>query len=164
VRRAGTGAALVSAALVLLPASADAFVSLKSKQAPAGADYTATFTVEHGCAGSPTVRLRIRMPDGVSAVKPLDAAGWKVSAARARAEPDAAVVEVVWLGGTLEAETPGEFAIAMRLPDAPGTTLYFPVTQECEKGSVRWAETPSPTMLAGALRFPAPALTLSKRP
>lgn len=160
MRRAGV--ALVAAALAVLPARADAFITLKAKQAPAGAEQTLTFVVEHGCAGSPTVRLRVGMPPGVSAVKPKDVPGWKVAASRASAAADAPVVEVVWLGGRLDAVTPGEFSIVLRLPDAPGKTLYFPVTQECEKGVVRWAEMPSVTTKREALRFPAPGLTLSK--
>ena len=161
MRRAG--AAIVAVALAVLPARADAFITLKAKQAPAGAEQTLTFVVEHGCVGSPTVRLRVGMPAGVSAVKPNDAPGWKVAASRSSAADDAPVIEVVWLGGTLAAETPGEFSVALRLPDAPGTTLYFPVTQECEKGAVRWAEMPSATTKREALRFPAPGLTLSKK-
>jgi uncharacterized protein YcnI len=100
----------------------------------------------------------------MSAVTPLEAPGWRASAAYASAASDAPVSEVVWIGGKLATETAGEFAVAMRLPDAPGTTLYFPVTQECEKGTIRWAERPTATTRPGTLRYPAPALTLSKRP
>ena len=98
MRRAG--AAIVAVALAVLPARADAFITLKAKQAPAGAEQTLTFVVEHGCVGSPTVRLRVGMPAGVSAVKPNDAPGWKVAASRSSAADDAPVIEVVWLGGT----------------------------------------------------------------
>ena len=162
MRRAAS--ALIAAGLAAaLSSPAGAFVSLRSSNAPAGADETVTFVVEHGCADSPTVRVRIRMPEGVSGVKPLAPPGWKVSAAYASASDDAPVSEVVWLCGKLAPETAGEFAIAMRLPDASGTTLYFPVTQDCERGSIRWAETPREGVLRGSLRFPAPALTLSKR-
>jgi uncharacterized protein YcnI len=154
----------LAAALAALPSAADAFVGLSPSSAPAGTEITATFVVEHGCAGSPTVRLRIAMPQGVRAVKALDTPGWKASAAYASAADDAPVSEVVWIGGKLAPETSGAFAVALRLPDAPGTTLYFPVTQDCEKGTIRWAETPTATTRADALRLPAPSLSLSKRP
>jgi uncharacterized protein YcnI len=155
---------VLAAALAALPSAANAFIGLSPSNAPAGAQITATFTVAHGCTGSPTVRLRIAMPSGVAAVTALDAPGWKTSAAYASAADDAPVSEVVWLGGKLEAETAGDFSVALRLPDAPGTTLYFPVTQDCEKGTIRWAEVPTSMTPPGALRTPAPALSLSKRP
>jgi uncharacterized protein YcnI len=155
---------IVAAALAALPTAAEAFIGINPATAPAGAEITATFLVAHGCAGSPTVRLRIAMPQGVSAVKALEAPGWKASAAYASAADDAPVSEVVWIGGKLAAEAAGEFAVALRLPDAPGTTLFFPVTQDCEKGTIRWAETPSATMGPSWLRQPAPSLRLSKRP
>jgi len=155
---------VLAATLAALPSAANAFIGLSPSSAPAGSQITATFTVAHGCAGSPTVRLRIAMPSGVGAVKALEAPGWKTSAAYASAADDAPVSEVVWLGGKLEPETPGEFSVALRLPDAPGAMLYFPVTQDCEKGTIRWAEMPSATTRAGSLRLPAPALSLSKRP
>ena len=103
------------------------------------------------------------MPQGVSAVKALDAPGWKASAAYASAADDAPVSEVVWIGGRLEAETPGDFAVALRLPDAPGTTLFFPVTQDCERGTVRWREVPTAMTPPGGLRAPAPGMKLTTR-
>ena len=154
---------VLAAALAALPSAADAFVRVTPSSAPAGAEITATFTVDHGCFGSPTVRLRIAMPHGVTAVKALAAPGWKASAAYASAADNAPVTEVVWIGGKLAAETPGEFAVALRLPDAPNTRLYFPVTQDCEKGAIRWTEIPTVTTRESSLLRPAPVLSLSKR-
>ena len=74
------------------------------------------------------------------------------------------VGEVVWSGGRLLDEHFDEFALMMRLPDRPGTTLYFPVVQECEQGVHRWIEIPAPGQSARDLREPAPALRLLPKP
>ena len=152
-----------AASILLLPALTSAHVVLKPKQAPADSEVTLTFVVEHGCNGSPTKRLRIRVPDGVGNVTPLGVPGWKAAAAQTSASAGASVAELIWLGGTLDAQTMGEFAATMRLPDKAGVTLYFPATQECERGVNRWSEIPGPDLPVGALKYPAPALTLLKK-
>ena len=159
MRARSAGAALVCAALACA-APASGHVVLKAKQAPAGSDYAGVFVVEHGCDGSPTKRLGVRMPDGVADVRPADKAGWKVSASQASAASGARIGEVVWLGGLLAPDRPGEFAVAMRLPDTPGVTLYFRAMQECERGIFRWTEIPLPGELPGNSRFPAAPLRL----
>ena len=40
--------------------------------------YKAVFAVPHGCAGSATTQMRIRISEGVIAVKPMPKAGWNV--------------------------------------------------------------------------------------
>jgi uncharacterized protein YcnI len=147
-------------ALALLAVPASAHIALKQKEAPADSDYTATFVVEHGCSGSPTVRLRMRIAHVLSKVKVFDNGDWKGSAARESAEPDARVIEIVWVGGKLDSRQEGEFVATMRLPDMPGVILYFPVVQECEEGMNRWLEVPGPDRPASELRLPAPALRL----
>lgn len=67
---------ILVAALAVSPAAAH--VSLETKQATVGASYKAVFTVPHGCAGSPTVKIRVQIPEGVIAVKPMPKAGWNV--------------------------------------------------------------------------------------
>ena len=55
----------MAAALAATPASAH--VTLDGKQAAVGAEYKAVFVVPHGCAGSPTIKLRVQIPEGVIA-------------------------------------------------------------------------------------------------
>ena len=59
---------------MLAATPASAHVLLEGKQAAVGADYKAVFVVPHGCAGSPTVKLRVQIPEGVIATeaKPVD--------------------------------------------------------------------------------------------
>jgi periplasmic copper chaperone A len=159
---------VIGAGLIALPPAA-AHVTLEAQQAPAHSYFKAVFRVPHGCAASPTVRLRIRMPEGVTAVKPQPKPGWKLDTTRIDVVPPAddghggkiteKVSEVTWSEGRLPDQQFDEFAILMRLPDSSGETLYFPVIQECEKGVSRWIEIPAAGKAAG--REPAPALRLT---
>ncbi|HXC38932.1 MAG TPA: YcnI family protein [Burkholderiales bacterium] len=147
-----------------------AHVTLDGGEAPSGSYYKATFTVPHGCEGSPTVKIRVRIPDGVTSVKPQGRAGWKLATVKSKlATPidnghggkiTEGVTEVSWSGGPLPDDQFEEFKIQMKLPDAPDTTLYFPVVQECAKGATRWIEVPEPGKSSHDLRAPAPALKL----
>jgi uncharacterized protein YcnI len=107
-------------------------------------------------------------------VKPQPKPGWKLTISHARlAQPvDAGhgrtvterVSEVAWSGGLLPDDQFDEFKIAMKLPDRPGTTVYFPVVQECQNGVTRWIETPERGNPAAELKEPAPALLLMPKP
>ena len=43
-----------------------------------GSYYKAVFAVPHGCAGSPTVKLRVQIPEGVIGIKPMPKPGWTI--------------------------------------------------------------------------------------
>ena len=73
-------AILLAAAAMLAAWPATAHVSLENRQATIGASYKAVLTVPHGCAGSATTRIRVQIPEGVIAVKPMPKAGWSVEA------------------------------------------------------------------------------------
>lgn len=163
---------LVAAAFAVTPASAH--VTLEGKQAALGADYKAVFIVPHGCAGSPTVKLRVQIPEGVIATdaKPVD--GWTVDTVKGKyanvydvkgAKVSEGIKEVAWSGGKLADKTRQDFVIETYLTDGlkPNTTLYFPVVQECEQGVSRWIEIP-PDGAAPAHegRWPAPGVKLAK--
>ncbi|GLR84993.1 YcnI family copper-binding membrane protein [Bradyrhizobium iriomotense] len=165
---------IISAGLISTAASAH--VSLETKQAIAGGSYKAVFAVPHGCAGSPTVKIRVQIPEGVIAVKPMPKAGWSVDVVEGKytGEYDyhgnkvsSGAKEVVWSGGKLPDHNYDEFVISTFLTDSlkPNTTLYFPVVQECEKGVSRWIEIPA----EGAARShegksPAPGVKLLPKP
>jgi periplasmic copper chaperone A len=62
-------------------APAVAHVTLEAQEANIGMPYKAVLRVPHGCEGSATVTLRVRIPDGVIAVKPMPKPGWMLSTA-----------------------------------------------------------------------------------
>src|SRR5262249_9663426 len=141
--RAAALISFLSLAALIAPA-AFAHVTLEGREAATDSYYKAVFTVPHGCDGSPTRSVRVRIPDGVSGVKPQARQGWKLSTTKAKYEKPIddghggkiteGVREVAWSGGSLPDDQFEEFKIQMKLPDAPNTTLYFPVVQECTKG------------------------------
>src|SRR5215831_10781339 len=162
------------AALAASPAAAH--VTLETKQATVGASYKAVFTVPHGCAGSPTVKIRVQIPEGVIAVKPMPKAGWTIDVVEGKyaSEYDyhgnklsSGAKEVVWSGGKLPDHNYDEFVMSTFLTDAlkPRATLNFPVVQECEKGVSRWIEIPAEGAgHANEGKSPAPGAKLVPKP
>ena len=62
---------LAAAGILCLTSAVAAHVTLEHAQAPVGAPYKAVLRVPHGCEGAATVALRIRVPEGMIAVKPM---------------------------------------------------------------------------------------------
>src|SRR5690606_8234930 len=67
-------AALIALAL---PGVAAAHVEVSPVKVPAAKPVKLTFAVGHGCDGAATNRLIARMPDSVTAARPLPVEGWK---------------------------------------------------------------------------------------
>ncbi|MGY8633935.1 YcnI family protein [Bradyrhizobium sp. 14AA] len=165
---------IVLGALAATPASAHVF--LEGKQAAVGGSYKAVFAVPHGCAGSPTIKVRVQIPEGVIAVKPMPKAGWTIDVVEGKyaSEYDyhgnklsSGVKEVAWSGGKLADKNYDEFVLSTFLTDGlkANTTLYFPVVQECETGVSRWIEIPAEG--AGHShegKSPAPGVKLLPKP
>ena len=163
---------ILMAALVASPAAAHVY--LEGKQATVGASYKAVFAVPHGCSGSPTVKIRVQIPEGVIAVKPMPKAGWSVDIVEGQyaGEYDyhgnklsSGAKEVVWSGGKLPDHNYDEFVVSSFLTDSlkPNTTLYFPVVQECEQGVSRWIEIPPDGGThSHEGKWPAPGVKLTK--
>ena len=168
---------LLAAIATLAASPAAAHVSLENRQATIGASFKAVFTVPHGCAGSPTVKIRVQIPEGVIAAKPMPKAGWNVEAITGKyaAEYDyhgsklsEGVKEVVWSGGKLPDHHYEEFVVSTYLSTSlkPNTTLYFPVVQECEQGVSRWIDIPKGEgeSHGSGSKTPAPGVKLMPKP
>lgn len=164
-------AAGMAAALVAGPALAH--VTLQPSEAVAGNYFQTALSVPHGCDGSGTVAVRIKIPDGVLSVKPQFKPGWTVEIKTRKIEGEQpklhgktiteTVDEVSWRGGPLPDSLYDTFGLVMKLPDAAGKTLYFPVVQECEKGVHRWIELPAAGQANDGLKEPAPGLRLKPK-
>ena len=157
--------------------SAGAHVSLENRQAIIGAGYKAVLTVPHGCAGSATVKIRVQIPEGVIAVKPMPKPGWSVEAIKGKYSAEyeyhgrkfaEGVKEVVWSGGKLPDDHYDEFVMSTFLTGGlkPNSTLYFPVVQECEQGVSRWIDIPAAGNAAHShdSKSPAPGVKLMAKP
>jgi uncharacterized protein YcnI len=156
---------------------ASAHITLENRQATIGEGYKAVFMVPHGCAGSATVKIRVQIPEGVIAVKPMPKPGWNVEAIKGKyaAEYDyhgsksaEGVKEVVWSGGKLADDNYDEFVISTFLTAGlkPNTMLYFPTVQECEQGVSRWIDIPPAGSPAHGhdSKSPAPGVMLMPKP
>jgi uncharacterized protein YcnI len=155
--------------------SASAHITLESKETTIGAPFKAVFVVPHGCAGSATIKIRVQIPDGVIAVKPMPKPGWNVEAIKGKyaSEYDfhgtklsEGVREVVWSGGKLPDDFYDEFVISTYLTGAlkPDSMLYFPAVQECEQGISRWIDIPADPAHAHDSKSPAPGVKLLAKP
>jgi uncharacterized protein YcnI len=146
---------LLSAASVLaasaIASPALAHIDPDPTEAQAGSTLSVAFTVEHGCEGSPTIQLDMRLPEGVTdaSADPID--GWEGSV-------DVGIV--TYVGGPLPDSEDGTFSVTMTLPPTPDTTIYFPFVQRCEVGEIRWIAIPSEDS-GDEPDEPAPALVLT---
>jgi len=152
--------------------AASAHVTLETKEATVGAPYKAVLRVPHGCEGTATIALRVRVPDGMIAVKPMPKPGWKIETVTGKypqayshfrnAKLSEGVTEISFTGGNLPDAFYDEFVFTGFLAGdlEAGKLLYFPVVQECEKGVHRWIEIPAAGRPAGEYPEPAPALKL----
>lgn len=135
--------------------AAQAHITFENHQAAVGGTVKAVLQVGHGCEGSDTTRIRVRIPEGVLSAKPQPKAGWTLAVT-----PDAAggVREIAWTGDLPDAWYDKFTFRATLAPTLKvGDTLYFPVVQECKQGVARWIDTSGKAHADG----PAPGLKLT---
>jgi uncharacterized protein YcnI len=164
---------VLGAACALVSTACLAHITLESRQAPAGSTYKAVMRVPHGCEGSPTVAIRIRIPEGVVNVKPMPKPGWTIDMKKGKyaktydgsegAKMTEGVLELSWSGGKLPNDNYDEFVFRVFLTsDLPaGKPVYFPIVQECEKGVERWIEIPAEGKKLDDYQFPAAELMIT---
>ena len=164
-------AALAAAIALAAPCTALAHVTLERQEAAIGASYKAIVRVPHGCDGSATLRVKVQIPEGLIAVKPVPKPGWTVETTKgpyAEAHPyyhgatlKEGVREIVWQG-RLADEHFDEFVfvgmVAKTLKE--NTRLFFPTVQECEHGQQAWVDIPAAGQSSRDLKHPAPAVRL----
>lgn len=140
----------IIAAVISVPSVAAAHIDPDPTEAQAGSTVSVGFTVEHGCDGSATVGLDMRVPDGATTVVAEPPAGWT---------GDVTERVVTFQGGPLPDDQPLTFRVRMSLPPTPDTTVYFPFVQRCETGEIRWIDIPTDGS-GDDLDEPAPGMRL----
>lgn len=159
--------------VALTAGAASAHVTVTPNTTAAGAYAVLTFSVGHGCEGSPTTKLAIAMPEEIPQVTPTVNPNWTVEkVAEELAEPvtDAhgneiteRIARVVYTAKTPLADGYRDtVALSVQLPDAAGETLAFPVVQTCVEGETGWTETAPEGEDADELELPAPVLTVTE--
>ncbi len=159
-------AALAATTLIALAAPAFAHVTLEGQEAKLGAGYKAVLRVPHGCGAEATNVVRVQIPEGFFAVKPMPKPGWTLEIITGPyentylnhgTEVKEGVKEIVWSGGDLPNEFYDEFVFRGTFAASlePGK-FYFPVIQECASGEEAWLDTSG----AEGVSKPAPSLVL----
>jgi uncharacterized protein YcnI len=166
---------MFAAAAVAITSPAFAHVTLEKGEAALGSTYKAVFRVPHGCEGKPTITVRVQIPEGVIAVKPMPKAGWKLEKVRSAYAKSydyhgtpmtEGVKEVIWSGGSLPDDEYDEFILRGSLAGdfKVGEMLYFPIIQECPDGAAeRWIETPTAGQSSDDLESPAPGIKILEK-
>ena len=164
-----TAARLVAAAalplLVLGVASpAGAHVTITPSTTAAGARAVLDVHVPHGCDGSATTAVTIRIPEEIDSVIPSSSAPWEQELETGSRGDEAGerVVAVTYrTDAPLSDDREDVVALSVELPETEGAILVFPTIQTCEQGEAAWIEVPEPGQDPDELVLPAPALVVT---
>lgn len=126
-----------------------AHVTISPEEGAAGAYTVAALSVPHGCDGSATTSVTIKIPSELNAITPTRNALWDVKknvVKLATPVKDAHGNEITERVDTVvyTARTPlpdgyrDAFELSFQVPDAEGSTLVFPTLQKCVKGETNW--------------------------
>ena len=165
-----TIATIAAATTLALPAAAGAHVSVNPGELTAGSFSKVDLRVPNESDDKGTIRVSMRLPDGVFSLRYQRVPGWKVKVFRKQLdEPvdagggfqaDEQFTRVVWTARKARRDriAPGQFQdfqLSLRVPSgAAGTQLAFPTIQSYQGGErVKW------TGAADGER-PAPRVTL----
>lgn len=160
------------AALLLSAPMAFAHATLETQEAAQKSTYKGVMRIGHGCNGEATLKVRIQIPEGVIAVKPMPKAGWTLEIVTGPYEKEydyygakltEGVKELIWTGELPDAYY-DEFVFRGTLTDtlATGQMVYFPTVQECATGAERWIEIPAEGQDPHELEGPAPGLKVTE--
>lgn len=142
-------------ALAAVPLAASAHVTVTPSSTAAGSYTVLTFSLSHGCEGSPTTSLTFDIPESIASVAPTLNPNWTIEKV---ADGDR-TAQVVYTAITPLADGYRDTVeLSLQLPeDAAGETLAFPVLQTCEVGETNWnqlveegeeePESPAPTIV-----------------
>ncbi len=164
----------LAGALIAVSCPALAHVTFETAQTTPESTYKAILRVPHGCDGKATLKVRVRIPEGIVAVKPMPKAGWKLETAKGsyvrayQVHGEAVsegVTDIVWTG-SLEDAHYDEFVFQARFTDAyqPGATVFFPVVQECDGAVAEWTQVPASGEDPHGLKAPAPGVKIVAAP
>ena len=165
-------ALLAALSLSLSAPAALAHAVLERKEAAPNAAYRGIVQIMHGCEGAATNRVTVTIPEGVIGAKPMPKPGWELTTTKGAYAKEyqsfhgkvaEGVKTITWSGGRLPDDEVDEFTFFARVSDAfePGASVYFPVRQDCETGSIDWSQVPAPGQDAHALKAPAPSLRIA---
>lgn len=153
---------LIVLAVVTLAVPAAAHIVAEPKTAQAGSYAAVAFRAGHGCSGgAPTTAIRVETPPGIDSARPQPKPGWTIEVEHETGvDPAKPRVAAVTWRGRLPDDQFDDFSLLMKLPAQPGV-MYFPVIQTCDGAESQWTQIPDAADPDEALKWPAPALTLT---
>ncbi|MDP5226606.1 MULTISPECIES: YcnI family protein [Arthrobacter] len=165
---AGAGALLLVGA-----AAASAHVEVSPDVTSAKQYALLTFSVPHGCAGQPTTKMTITLPQELDDATPTVNPNWTISKvteklpAPKKLETGNSITErtkaIVYTAKTpLDPHQRDTMVLSVQVPDTAGKTLYFPTLQECTTGSTNWDQIPAPGADEESVKSPAPSFTVTQ--
>jgi uncharacterized protein YcnI len=166
-RSLAAAAATGGAAALLLAAAGGAAAHVGNSPA------LLTFAVPHGCDESATTKVAITLPAELNDAQPTVNPNWTVEKVTEQlAEPkklaDGTSItkrtsQIVYTAkAPLEHQLRDTLVLSAKLPDAAGTTLYFPTLQTCETGQTDWSQIPADGQDPHSLKTPAPSVTVTE--
>lgn len=167
ITAAGTAALLLTAA-----GGASAHVGVTPDKTAANSYALLTFGIPHGCEESGTTKVAITLPAELNDAQPTVNPNWTVEKVTEQlAEPrklaDGTSItkrtsQIVYTAkAPLAHDLRDALVLSMKLPDAAGTTLYFPTLQTCEIGQTDWSEIAKDGQDPHSLKAPAPSITIT---
>ncbi len=176
LRRTLTSAAAAAGTATLLLAGASvasAHVGVTPDKTAANSYALLTFGIPHGCEESGTTKVAITLPAELNDAQPTVNPNWTVEKVTEQlAEPkklaDGSSItkrtsQIIYTAkAPLEHELRDALVLSLKLPDAAGTTLYFPTLQTCETGQTDWSEIAKDGQDPHSLKAPAPSITITE--
>ncbi|MEZ5090417.1 MAG: YcnI family protein [Micropruina sp.] len=140
----------------------------------AGSSTVLTFSVPHGCDGSPTVRIAIQIPETITRVNPTRHPLYSVTVTKRTL--DQPITDghgnqitqrddvIVYLAKTpLPDGQRDAFELALTLPEQPGTLVFLTV-QTCLEGQTAWNQVATRARTPTTSTRSAPTLTVTAAP
>jgi periplasmic copper chaperone A len=132
------------------PTLAQAHITPKPSKVALGATTDVSFTIGHGCSGSSTVSVAVKLPTGVTATaNPVK--GWT---------PALANGVITYRAATpLPTKKTATFSLKVTFPKT-SQLAYFPIVQTCTKGLLKWvsldhdSDLPAPAVAVGTAVIP----------
>ncbi|WP_455836660.1 YcnI family copper-binding membrane protein [Pseudarthrobacter siccitolerans] len=167
---AATGGA--AALLLAVAGGASAHVGVTPDKTEANSYALLTFAVPHGCDTSGTTKVAITLPQELHDAQPTVNPNWTVEKvteqlAGPKKLADGTSItkrtsQIVYTAkAPLAHELRDALVLSVKLPDAAGSTLYFPTLQSCETGQTDWSEIAKDGQDPHSLKAPAPSITVT---
>lgn len=116
-----------------------------------GKSFKATFAIPHGCEGSTTTKITIKIPEGIISAKPMPKANWTLTTdtndyAKSYQQYGKNITNgatsISWKG-QLPDQFYDEFTVTGYFAEniTKGREIYLPIIQTCEQGELLWTDT-----------------------